>query len=225
MRPEPALKPRSSKLVIGLVGGLGSGKSRVGSAFACRGARVASGDELGHEALCQPEIRDQVVRRWGTGVVDERGTVARKKLAARVFADPEERRALEALVFPWIERRLREDIAAAAADPGCTLIVLDAAIMLETGWDSVCDRLVYIHAPRALRLRRLAEQRGWTEEEVAARERAQMSLTDKVTRADDALDNSGTPEQLAQSINDLLHRWGFASPMKESCDYGRSQKP
>jgi dephospho-CoA kinase len=87
--------------------------------------------------------------------------------------------------------------------------VLDAAIMLEAGWNRWCDRIVYVHAPRAVRLQRLAKQRRWTEKEVAARETAQMSLSEKISRADIVLDNSGTPEETAAQVNELLRRWGL----------------
>src|SRR5262245_2345367 len=84
--------------VIGLIGGIGSGKSRVAAEFACRGGRVISGDELGHEALRQPGIKEQVVRRWGPEVLNEKDDVDRRKLGAIVFADAAQRKALEALV-------------------------------------------------------------------------------------------------------------------------------
>jgi dephospho-CoA kinase len=142
-------------------------------------------------------------------VLDEQGEVVRKRLGAIVFADKAERQALEALVFPYIERRLQEEIAAAQADPQVPFVVLDAAIMLEAGWNRMCDRIVYVHAPRAVRLQRLAEQRGWTEKEVAARERAQMPLSEKISRADVVLDNSGPPEETAAQAADLLRRWGL----------------
>jgi dephospho-CoA kinase len=199
------------KPVLGLIGGIGSGKSRVAALLAERGARVLSGDQAGHEALQQPEVRARVVERWGTDVLDAAGAVDRRRLAQEVFGDPAELRALEALVWPWIGQRLREQIEAARADPKVTLVLLDAAVLLEAGWNDVCDWIVYVHAPRAVRLRRLAEQRGWSEKEVAAREQAQLSLTDKTRRADFALDNSGSPEALARQVDDLLRNVGLGS--------------
>jgi dephospho-CoA kinase len=207
-----SLETRNSdaKPVAGLVGGIGSGKSRVAATFAERGARVISGDDIAHEALRQPAVRDRVAARWGPGVLDGRGEVNRRKLGAVVFADPCERAALEALVHPWIRERIAAEVAAAQADPAARLIVLDAAIMLEAGWNGICDRLVYIDAPRELRLRRVAEQRGWAPEEVEARERAQLPLTEKAARADYALDNSGTLGDLNRQVDGLLSRWGLA---------------
>src|SRR5262249_9558219 len=100
---QAATGKRPSKITVGLIGGMGAGKSLVAEAFARRGARVISGDQLGHEALRQPPIKAQLVQRWGQEILDERGEVDRRRLGALVFADPAQRRALEALVFPWIE--------------------------------------------------------------------------------------------------------------------------
>src|SRR5207253_9155202 len=101
------------KPVLGLIGGIGSGKSRVADALARRGGRVIAGDLLGHEALRQPQVRDQVVGRWGRGVLNDQGEIDRRKVGAIVFADNAELRALEALTFPYIERRIAEEIARA----------------------------------------------------------------------------------------------------------------
>jgi dephospho-CoA kinase len=181
----------------------------VAAEFARHGARVISGDEAGHEALRQPDIRARIVERWGPRVLDEKGAISRRAVGQIVFADAGERRALEAIVFPYIERRLREQIAEAAADPGVALVVLDAAILLEAGWNNLVNQIVYVHAPRDVRLKRLAEHRGWTEKEVAARENAQMPLSEKMSRADAIVDNSGSLEEVAQQIDELLAAWGL----------------
>jgi dephospho-CoA kinase len=186
---------------------MGSGKSLVAEEFARRGGRVVNGDQLGHEGLRQPGIRDQLVARWGEQILTDRGEIDRRQVARIVFADAAERKALEAAVHPYIGRRFNEEVAAAAADPAVKFVVLDAAVMLEAGWDKVCDRLVFVDAPRELRVRRLAEQRGWTPEDVAARESAQMPLDEKRRRADFVIDNSGTRAELVRQVEDLLRQW------------------
>jgi dephospho-CoA kinase len=200
------------KPVLGLIGGMGSGKSRVASLLAERGGRVVSGDRLGHEALRQADVREALARRWGPRILDEQGEVNRRAVGQIVFDNPQERRALEALVFPWIERGIREEIEVAAADPAVAFIVLDAAVMLEAGWDRFCDRLLYVDAPDEVRLRRLAAQRGWTADEVAARTRAQMPLAQKKDRADAVLDNAGPSGQTARRVDELLEQWQIAGP-------------
>ena len=195
--------------IIGLVGGIGAGKSQVADAFARRGARVISGDALAHAALRQPEIKKQVVERWGRRMIDDKGEVQRRLLAEVVFADADERRALEAMVHPWIKDHIRAEVEAARTDAAVRLIVLDAAVMLEAGWHDVCDHLVYIDAPRDVRLRRVAEQRGWAPREVESREAAQLPLTAKAAHADHTLDNSAYLEHLERQVDDLIRRWTF----------------
>jgi dephospho-CoA kinase len=204
-------KPQTlgKKPVVGLIGGIGSGKSTVAEELKRHGARIISGDAVGHEALQQPDIRRQIVERWGSEVLDESGKVNRRKIAQIVFKDPAELRALEGMVFPWIEKRFAEEIRAAQSAAECKLVVLDAAIMLEVGWSHVCDRIVYVHADRETRLERVAAQRGWTAAEVAERERAQLSLSEKASRADDVIENSGGREQTARQVEGLLGKWGI----------------
>jgi dephospho-CoA kinase len=213
-----------NKPVIGLLGGIGSGKSQVARVFASRGAKVIAGDELAHQALRQGEIKEAIVRRWGKELLDPHGEVNRRRLAAIVFADPHERRALEELVHPWIRQHIQAEARAAQDNPTVPLIVLDAAIMLEAGWNAVCDRLVYIEAPVKLRRQRVAEQRGWSAQEMEAREQAQMPLTEKAAHADHVLENSASLEHLIRQVDELLRVWGVsvrASPgTKESQERG-----
>jgi dephospho-CoA kinase len=199
------------KIVIGLIGGMGSGKSRAAEEFAKHGARVISGDKFGHEALRQPEIKQQVVNHWNSQILDEKGEVDRRRLGTIVFADSRERKVLEGMVFPWIERRIGEEIAQAQGDPSVRFVVLDAAIMLETGWAGACDRLVFLDAPRQERLQRLAQERDWSAQEVDKREESQWPLSEKQKRADWILDNSGSPHELSRQIQQLLQQWGITS--------------
>ena len=188
---------------------MGSGKSLVASEFEKHGARALSGDQFGHEALHRPDVKEKVVERWGAEILDAEGEVNRRKLGAIVFADPEERKKLEGLVFPWITRRIGEEIARAIADPSVKFVVLDAAVMLEAGWAESCDRIVFVDAPREQRLQRLAGQRGWNAQEVDKREKSQWPLTEKLKRADWTLDNSGTTEKLGHQVQELLKKWGI----------------
>jgi dephospho-CoA kinase len=88
-------------------------------------------------------------------------------------------------------------------------IVLDAAIMLETGWSRRCDKLIFVDTPRPLRLERLRQHRGWSEEEVDRRERAQMPLIEKQQRADAVVSNAAGPEEVAHQVRELLAAWDY----------------
>jgi dephospho-CoA kinase len=204
--------PPPGKPIIGLIGGIGSGKSRVSAALTSLGGHLINADELGHQALRQPEILGQVVQRWGTGLLDAQGQIVRRRLGVIVFRDPAERKALEAMVHPWIGQAIRAEVKRAQDDMGVPFIVLDAAVMLEAGWYDVCDKLVFVDTPRELRLQRLLQQRGWTAQEVQARESAQLPLTEKAVRADHVLDNSGSLAQLDSQIEQLVRLWHLVSP-------------
>src|SRR5262245_2891466 len=186
---------RNRKPVLGLIGGIGAGKSTVADALVRHGARIVAADPLGHEALEQPDILARVVDIWGDrGVLTPEGKVDRKKFGRIVFPSPVERSRLEHLVHPYIEKRICEEIDKAVADPAVKFVVLDAAIMLEAGWDGTCDKLIYVDAPRSVRLERVQRQRKWTDHDLANREAVQMPPEKKKERADVVIDNGGSPE-------------------------------
>lgn len=195
------------KPVIGLVGGIGSGKSQVSLAFAVRGAIVITADAIAHEVLRIPEVRAALQGFWGDRVINEKGELDRRKIGGIVFADQAELARLEQIVHPYIGKRILDEIAAAQASPVGTFIVLDAAIMLEKGWNAVCDWIVYVDAPREARLARLKVQRGWTAADLARRESAQLPLSVKASRANAAVDNSGSVESLQAQVDALVDRW------------------
>ena len=200
------------KLLVGLVGGIGSGKSSVAAALRQHGGWIIDADQLGHQALHQPAIRAAIRERWGSVVFDETGAVDRRKLAGVVFTHPEERKALESLVHPWIGQAIRAAAENALNDPKCRFVVLDAAIMLEAGWSEVCDNLIYVQSPPEQRLQRVARQRGWTAQDMQKRELAQLPLTEKAARADHILENTGSFEQLNQQVEELLRGWQLLDP-------------
>ena len=199
------------KPVLGLVGGIGAGKSTVATALARHGGKVVAGDPLGHEALEQPDILARVAQIWGErGVLTPDGKVDRKKFGRIVFPSPVERSRLEHLVHPYIEQRIREEIDKAVADPAVRFLVLDAAVMLEAGWDGVCDKLIYVDAPRPVRLERVQRQRKWTDQDLANREAVQMPAEKKKERADAVVDNGGLPEATAAQVDELVKNWKLA---------------
>lgn len=195
------------KPTFGLIGGIGAGKSTAAAAFAARGAAVVNADALGHAALDDADTRRWLTRRWGPGVLKPDGSPDRRAIGGIVFADPTERAALEGQVFPWIAEHALRAVAAAQADPAVAFVVVDAAVMLEAGWNKVVDRIVYIDAPRETRLARLAARSGWDAAQLTAREAAQWPVAKKMARADAVLVNDAGPEKLHRQIDQLLADW------------------
>jgi dephospho-CoA kinase len=191
--------------VIGVLGGVASGKSLVAQQLAELGAKVLDADRLGHEVLREPEVREALCQRWGAGVLDDAGEVSRSAVAQIVFSGTADSAAeldfLERLTHPRITARLREQMQRLVRD-GAVALVLDAPVMLKAGWDRYCSTLVFVDAPEDQRLLR-AQRRGWTPQQFAAREAAQESLEQKRRRADVIIDNSQTPQHTAEQVRRL----------------------
>jgi dephospho-CoA kinase len=203
---------RRSMPVIGLIGGIGSGKSEVAARLAERGVGVIDADLVGHELLDTPEVRSEIVDRFGTGVLKDStidGTLSpridRGALASIVFADAGARHALEAILHPRMRERFLATIEAAwhAGASRPRALALDAAVLLEAGWDDLCDLVVFVDAPRATRLDRVARQRGWTLETLKSREQAQWPCELKRDRADLIINNDGDLGLLPHEVDRL----------------------
>jgi dephospho-CoA kinase len=197
----------TDKPVLGIIGGIGSGKSAVAAALTRHGGSVVSGDSAGHAALRDPATRQRIAQRWPNSL-DKDGNIDRKALGHAVFANPDQLRHLESIVFPWIKNHLRHEIDAAMADPAVRYVVLDAAVMLEAGWSNVCDKLIFVDAPHNLRVVRTAA-RGWTPEDLDRREQSQISLDEKREQADAVIRNDGSLANLDRRVDELLVQWGM----------------
>jgi len=193
--------------VIGILGGVASGKTLVAGELARLGAGLLDADRAAHEVLRMPDIEAAARERWGGDIFGPEGRIDRGRLARIVFADPpagpRERKYLEQLTHPEIGRLLAREAERLEA-AGRAVAVLDAALLLESGWDKLCDMLLFIEAPRGLRLARALE-RGWSEADFAAREGAQESLGAKRESADVVLDNSGSAEQTRAQVERFWH--------------------
>ncbi len=185
--------------VIGIIGGIGSGKSTVAREWAARrNLAVIDADAIGHEVLKQPSVKQKIQARFGEEVFDADGEIQRSRLAARVFgADAESLKArndLNRIVHPAIGEKIHEEIEKAKAqarrEPGSREgVLLDAAILLETGWAEMCDWVVFVDASDAVREERI-KNKGWNVSDWKSREQSQLDLDGKRTAADVAINNS-----------------------------------
>ncbi len=193
-------------LIIGLIGGIASGKSAVAAELAQLGAVVLNADEAAHRVINDPEVKQLLTKRWGQEILLANGEINRKAVATHVFspnqASSKERVFLENLLHPRIRAEFEAELENLknAAVPAA---VIDAPLLLEAGWDEVCDVLLFVDSPREDRQRRAEMLRNWSPTDFAAREAAQMPIDEKRRRATHVIANDGTLEQLRMRVHEV----------------------
>jgi dephospho-CoA kinase len=189
-------------LLVGLTGGIGSGKSTVARLLQARGAVIFDADELARLAIAPGTPgHDRVVERFGPDVVTDDGAVDRQALAGIVFADDRARSDLEAIVFPEVLRRLLEGVEAHRDSD--RIVVFDAPLIVEAGMAAACDLLVLVTSRQEDQVARLVADRGMSEEEVGRRIAAQLPDDEKARSADVVIRNEGTLEDLEGRVDAL----------------------
>lgn len=179
------------KPVVGLAGGIGSGKSHVAKLLAAEGGCIIDADALSRQAINEPAVLDQLVAWWGEHVRTGEGKADRQAIAKIVFKQPEALAKLESVIHPQVHagrERLREQFMASA---DCRFIVEDCPLLFEKQISELCDVNVFVEASHAVRLARVQEHRGWSEQEWQSREARQWSLDRKRELADYIVRNEG----------------------------------
>lgn len=190
--------------IIGLAGGIGSGKSAVAALLEELGCVVFRADRVAKEALNDPDIRQQIVSRWGDLLIDDSDWVDTRAIADIVFVDARERKWLENIVHPWVEQRRREYFS--QAPPNTPALVIDAPLLYEAKLNELCGAVIFVDTPPHTRLKRLQQTRQWTEEELQRREDCQFPLDEKRTRADYVIENHGDMQFLRQQVHRIFNQ-------------------
>jgi dephospho-CoA kinase len=186
--------------LIGLTGGIGTGKSTVAAELSNFGAEIISGDELGQQVLeNSPNLLSRVRDRFGADVFDEKGRLIRRALGRKVFSNAEDAHWLTRLTFPGIHERWLQAVAQSKR----SVIVLDAALIFEWGIEGEFDLLLIVRADRSRILSRLSAAGKWSESEIEDRLNSQISPEVKADRADVVLLNNGTIEEFRKSIREF----------------------
>lgn len=193
-------------MVLGVTGGIASGKTTVAQAFKELGAVVVSADELAREIVSPGcSTLRQIAEYFGSRALLADGTLNRPFLAELIFNDNEARRALNRITHPAIAalagKRLRE-----AERGGAPLVVYDAPLLFEAGADRQVEKVLVVAVDEEVQLRRLMARDGIGREQALARIAAQMPLTEKIARADYVVDNSGSPEETRRQVSALMER-------------------
>ena len=197
-------------LLIGLTGGIGSGKSTVSALLADRGAVIIDADAITRE-LQRPgtDVFAAMVERFGAEIVDQEGELDRQRVADIVFNDPEALLDLGAIVHPAVGQEIAGRLAATVDTDD--IVVLDVPLLVESGRDDMAA-LVVVDVDPEIAVDRLVHQRGMREDDVRARMSRQASREERLARADEVLDNSGSLEALAAQVAAL---WGRLLELRE----------
>lgn len=192
--------------IVGVTGGIGSGKSTVARLLGARGARVQDADRVVRELYAGGELPAAIEAAFGPGMLDEAGAVDRAALARVAFAGEENRKALEEMVHPAVRRTILERIEAWREEGFDGVAVIDAALLIEANSPYPLDSLVVVVADPERRIERLAG-RGVPEDEARRRMAAQLSDEEKARHADHVIENSGSLEDLERAVEALWRRW------------------
>ncbi len=211
-------QPRKRPWIVAVVGGIASGKSLVRQILTEWGAAAVDADQIAQEVLDEPGAAEEIARVLGRDIVTPEGTIDRSALARLVFGDSLEaqtrRRQLEAIVHPRVRDRIREELAR-ARQANVPVVVLDVPLLLEVGWRSLADEVLFVDAPEEVRQSR-ATSRGWSDEEWRQREDAQWPIERKRAIADVVLDNGGSPADLRKQLAQWWQEKTGGGPLRQA---------
>jgi len=200
------MKHELTKPVIGILGGIGAGKSTVAAMFAECGCAVIDADRIGHDVLKDDDVIDMLRTRWGDAIIAPDGSVNRKALGEIVFADPRQLDELNRITHPRIRRVMEQLIRDWRNDDRVEAIVVDAAVLLEAKWDDLCTHLVWVDSPDDRRFERVNSCRGWNRESWASREKSQICLDSKRARCEYKLVNRSSVSCLREEVRKLYYQ-------------------
>lgn len=191
------------KPVIGIIGGIGSGKSFVASLLEELGACVIRSDDLVHQVYARPQVKSVLKQWWGEGVFKPDGSVDRKAIAHRVFSDSRQRARLEQLIHPLVNEERQRIMEQKQEDPLVKAFVWDTPLLVETGLHHQCDAVIFVDAPWEVRLQRVS-QRGWDAQELLRRENSQLPLDKKREISDYIVSNAANTASARSQVRQIF---------------------
>lgn len=196
-------------MIIGLTGGIASGKSTVSAMLKNWGIPVIDADIEARLAVEQgEEAYDQIVNHFGKSILYENGSINRARLGEIIFNNEKERMILNGIVHPAVRKRMVEK-QEAAQSKGASMIVLDIPLLFESGLRNTVDRTLLVYVDTEVQLQRLMERNNYTKEEALARIQSQMPLIEKKKLVDAVVDNNGSIQQTESQLNNILKQWGY----------------
>ncbi len=193
---------------IGITGGLGTGKSKVLEIVRKLGSPAISADEIVHQEMGKGQkVYEEIVHSFGENILGENGEIDRSRLAEIVFTDEKKRQQLEALVHPRVREVILEFFdQQARKEPSPAAVFVEVPLLYEVGWEKHFDRVWVVYAPREMVRNRLLKANRYSPEDLNARLQAQMSLREKVKRADVVIENKGSLRDLEKRVRERWRR-------------------
>jgi dephospho-CoA kinase len=194
-------------IVAGLTGGIATGKSTVASIFEAAGARLIDADRIARDAVRKgaPAYHDAVAH-FGEAVLQDDGEIDRKRLAAVIFNDPAEQRALERIVHPQVKQEIARSLDLIRRETPDALVIVDVPLLFESGMDRGLAAAIVVYVPEQIQLERLMARDALTQPEALARIRAQMPIEKKKSLATLVIDNSGSLERTRDQTLEVYRR-------------------
>ncbi len=193
-------------LVIGLTGSIGTGKSEAARQLEALGASIISADQVGHEAYTpNTEAWGQVLAAFGDDILQDDGGIDRRKLGAVVFSDPAQLEKLNQIMHPRMARMVADKIEELRGQ-GVEVVVVEAALLFEAGWDSLVEEVWVTDSTEQVVIERLKQRNGMSEEEARKRISSQMDRSERLKRSDYVIENSGDMATLGSTIKELWER-------------------
>lgn len=192
--------------IIGLCGGIASGKSVVANELERLGALVIRADQIGHQVLAEEDVKRRLIEFFGVDIKDTAtGELSRPKIASLVFGNSskaqENLRFLESVTHPRIRERILQKLHDLKTQENAPqTVVLDIPLLLESGWDTICQQIIFVATPESLRIQN-ASKRGWSQADYLARQAMQMPLPEKEKRSSVVFTNAGTLEDLQAKVS------------------------
>ena len=191
------------KPIIGILGGIGSGKSTAAAEFAKLGCKVIDADKIAHELLEEPSVKEKVVGLFSRSILNPEGKIVREKLAEVVFTDADKLSSINEIIHPIVLQRAEKLIKKYNSQKQVKAIILDMPLLVEVGWDKRCNKLIFVNCDQKLRLNRV-KKLGFDKNQVKIRENFQISLDNKANLADNTIENNSDFSVLAKQVVNIF---------------------
>jgi len=192
------------KPIIGILGGIASGKSTVAAEFAKLGCKVIDADKIVHELLQKTAVKEKIVGLFGHAILDSAGKVNHEKLADIVFTSSEKLLSLNKVIHPLVLERTEQLIEQYNRQSRIKAIVLDMPLLVEVGWADRCDRLIFVDCQNQLRINRAKQINRLDENQIKIRENFQISMDNRASIADNVVDNNSDFQALVRQVADVF---------------------